>query len=571
MAMLISKFHRIIQSRLIWGAFAVLIILSFVVWGSAPYWADGSTQAGARTAGTLSGRKVTEAQLRDAQSHVYLSVALSVGSLPKDLPADMLREAAVRRLVLMDEARRQGITADDRMVQDQIRGMSFFQDKGQFNPAAYAQFVRGFLRGQLGYPERFFLEHMRQEIVIQRLRRTASDASLVPAGEGDRMFNMLKDQFRVEYTVLAPEAVEKSVTADDAAAKAFFGRDPARYTLPARVEIETAFFDASRFSTNLPAVTDSDIEDFYQDHIADYTTLEAAPASTNGVVQAPQRRTRPLAAVREEVTERMQRGFALDRAEAAASRMVGWIAGDAGSPVPFAEAAARMGVTPARLPAFAPGEPVEGVPEPSPEFYEAATALTSAPGYDFSTPVRSGNGVHVLRLVRHIPPRVPEFNEVAERVRVDARADAVQQALRAKAEALRATGARFVEAAEALGFKVEKPAPFTLQDGLQGSDDAQPIMAAVVYANAGEIVEPIPVMDGRWIVARLAERVAAPAADRKTASADLMRMLGQERQRQMVNLWEETLVRERWVSSEPAPAADDMEPSEEPAPVSESL
>ena len=568
MAMLISKFHKIIQSRLIWGAFAVLIILSFVVWGSAPYWAKGGAETGGRTAGMLSGHKITEAQLRDAQSHVYLSVALSVGSLPKDLPADMLREAAVRRIVVMDEARRQGITADDNTVHDQIRMMSFFQQNGQFNPSAYAQFVRGFLRGQLGYNERFFLEHMRQEIIIQRLRRTASDTALVPVGEGDRMFNMLKDQFRVEYTVLTPEAVEKSITVDDAAAKAFFDRDPARYTLPARVEIETAFFDSSRFATNLPAVAESDLEDFYQDHIADYTTLQAAPASTNGVAQAPQRTTRPLAAVRAEITERMQKGFALDRAEAAASRMVGLIAGDAGTPVPFAEAAGRMGITPARLPAFAPGEPIEGVPEPSPEFYEAAMALSSAPGCDFSTPVRSGNGVHVLRLVRHVPPRVPEFNEVIERARTDARADAVQQALRAKAEALRATGGRFAQAAEALGFKVEKPEPFTLQDGLKGSDFAQPIMAAVVYANAGEIMEPIPVMNGRWIVARVAERVAAPEADRKTASADLMRMLGQERQRQMVNLWEESLVKERWVSSEPKRSADDTEPVEENAPAS---
>ena len=33
MAMMISKFHRLIQSRLLWGAFLVIIVFSFVIWG----------------------------------------------------------------------------------------------------------------------------------------------------------------------------------------------------------------------------------------------------------------------------------------------------------------------------------------------------------------------------------------------------------------------------------------------------------------------------------------------------------------------------------------------------------
>ena len=34
MAMLISKFHRLIQSRLLWAAFLVIVVISFVFWGS---------------------------------------------------------------------------------------------------------------------------------------------------------------------------------------------------------------------------------------------------------------------------------------------------------------------------------------------------------------------------------------------------------------------------------------------------------------------------------------------------------------------------------------------------------
>ena len=33
MAMMISKFHKLIQSRLLWGAFLVIIVFSCVIWG----------------------------------------------------------------------------------------------------------------------------------------------------------------------------------------------------------------------------------------------------------------------------------------------------------------------------------------------------------------------------------------------------------------------------------------------------------------------------------------------------------------------------------------------------------
>ena len=99
MAMLIGKFHKIIQSRLVWGVFAVLIILSFVVWGSAPYWADSGDPAGGRAAGVLSGREVTEADIREAQSHVIYAALLQASDHPLVQP--VIDRISRRRLDLL--------------------------------------------------------------------------------------------------------------------------------------------------------------------------------------------------------------------------------------------------------------------------------------------------------------------------------------------------------------------------------------------------------------------------------------------------------------------------------------
>ena len=52
--MMISKFHRLIQSRLLWGAFLIIIVFSFVIWGMV--WpSDIEKMEQANSAGTLDG------------------------------------------------------------------------------------------------------------------------------------------------------------------------------------------------------------------------------------------------------------------------------------------------------------------------------------------------------------------------------------------------------------------------------------------------------------------------------------------------------------------------------------
>lgn len=565
MTMMISKFHKLIQSRLLWGVFATLIIFSFVVWGSGIGMGEARDTSARKTIGTLDGRKVTEADLRDARAHVYLSVALATLSAPRDLPDDRLREAAIRRLVLLDEARRLNLRVGDEEVMAQVREIPLFQQGGAYQPAVYTQFVHGFLQERLGMTERFFLDHVRQELLVQRVRIMATDAVIVPPIDSERVYQLLHDRFTVEYARVPPAAVADSAEVSEEAAKAFFEADPSRYLRPPQVEVQAAFFDLQRYSTNLPVIVEADIADYYEEHRQEFVLFDPPPSGEADAPAAePEVKTRPLDEVRPEIIERLQRAFARDRAELDATRFVGMIAGDRGAPMPFEEAAAAFGVTPAVLPPFARNEQIPDL-RVGPEFHEAAFALTRATGEDFSTAIRGEDGVYVLRLVRHIPSRVPEFPEVADQVLADARAAEVARLVRAKADALKAAGARFTQIAAALGFKVERAGPFTLSEGLPGNPSAQAILSSVVYRNSGEIADPVIEFDGAAMVVRLAERVEAPSGpERVKRQAELSRMLAGERERDVVNVWEESLVAQRWQpagGAAPAPPSDGADPA----------
>ena len=114
MTMMISKFHRLIQSRLLWGIFLVVIVFSFVIWGMV--WPSQRDRAGqADAVGTLDGETVGFNEFRAADRSIRLSRALALGRDAASTPETevLLRQLAWQRVATLREARKLGITASD--------------------------------------------------------------------------------------------------------------------------------------------------------------------------------------------------------------------------------------------------------------------------------------------------------------------------------------------------------------------------------------------------------------------------------------------------------------------------
>jgi len=65
MPMLISKFHRLIQSRLLWASFLVIIVFSFVIWVRGMPSANRAARESS-AAGKLNGQYVSQQEYRNA-------------------------------------------------------------------------------------------------------------------------------------------------------------------------------------------------------------------------------------------------------------------------------------------------------------------------------------------------------------------------------------------------------------------------------------------------------------------------------------------------------------------------
>ena len=509
MAMLISKFHKLIQSRLLWGGFLVMIVFSFVVWGMVwPSDLDEMEQANA--AGTLDGQPVSHGEFRSAYLNAYMSRALSVG---RDIPSTpendaILRTLSWRRLATLREAGKIGIQATETELVSAIRA-NFKDEQGNYSRPQYDAFIMNLIR-PMGFTGAQFEQHIREEIVIQKLGNLIGRQAQVTPMEIRRTFDTLMDSFVVEYAKIAVD--EQQTRVSDEEARSFFDADPSAFTVPEQREVLYAAFPiADHFDAN-SEIADDDVMDYYELNIEKYTSTE------NGEDGKPRSVVKDMAEVRDEIVTALRRNAAVDKADAIATELTKRAIPGADGRIPdFSEEASKAGLAAQSLPAFSRFD----VPlEDAGANFAAAVFELEAGAFDrVSVPIAGQDNVYVAYLSKIIPPRVPTFDEAKDRVLTQARRKAAIDAMIAKSTVVRdaaiaglAKGQSFADALRDQGVDVQKTDSFTGLSGSSSKDDViQALVQAVVAYNQGEVAEPIPLEDG-IVVAFVASRQPADAS-----------------------------------------------------------
>jgi peptidyl-prolyl cis-trans isomerase D len=559
MAMMISKFHKLIQSRILWGAFLIVIVFSFVIWGMVwPSQMDRADRVNA--AGMLDGEPVTHGEFRAAYIHTYLARALTSG---RDLPSTpendaLLRRISWQRLATLREAARLGITVSEDELVGVIRANFAGQDR-TYDPQQYQNFLQNTIR-PMGFTPAQFEQHVREEIIMQKLGSLIGRQAHVTPLEIQRTFETLLDTFTVEYATILAEDIEKTVEIGEADARTLYDADPAVFTLPEQREVSLAAFPLAEHRDEQEEVAEDDILDFYELHIQDYTRQEQTEdGETREVVE-------DLETVREEIVAALRREAALARADAAAAELAFRAIPDRDGRVPdFTEEAAKAGKTIQKLAPFSRSDlPVE----------DAGAVLTAVAfeldlnAFDrVSAPVAGEENVYVLYLEQIHAPRVPSFEEARADALAAARQRAVRDAIQARALAVQeaamaglAQGQTFADSIRSLGVQAETTEPFTGLSGSASTNDAiQALVQAVVAYNPGEVTDPVPADDG-LIVGYLLDRVAGDPATFDTYRDEIAAAIRNRRAQGLFHDWQTALLApDRFTDLQRPSAADDLE------------
>lgn len=543
MAMLISKFHRLIQSRLLWGAFLVIIVFSFVIWGTKMPGA-ARKESEDRAEGLLNGKPVTPEEFRRAYFNSRMAIGLMLNRMPPagaELEKE-LRHTTWQRLAAEREARALGLPpTTDNEVRNAIEGQPVFQQEGRFEPGRFAMFVRNTL-GELGFNELQFEDYLREEILLEKLRQAVAGTLLIAPLEVQQAVASFSDQFRIDYASI-PANTNAGARITLREAQALFDRDPKAFMIPEKVRVSYVEFPFANYTASATATVDEAMN-FYNEHMERFTQLVSVTnpppfgAATNAApVISKQQERMPFDAVKTNIFAALKQEAARTHAADLADEFAGTLAPDKhGKCLDFATAAKKYALPVRTAGPFAAGEPV-ALAEEVPMFNRTAFALSTNSDERFSVGIRGATGVYVLYLDERLPAHVPSFIEVAQDALEAARAEACTKAQENQANRVREALLKAPPAAAFAGIVQPFGVPALMLTGTvmsarsNANENAEVLLRAALLHNAGEVCDVQRGNDGSLLVARVTERKNADEAAIKTLQPQVLSYIHRQKLR----------------------------------------
>src|SRR5918993_318818 len=168
----------------------------------------------------------------------------------------LLEEMIEARLVLQ-EARRLGLTATDEELMNAIAQISEFHVNGRFNKERYIQLLRA---NRLTPAQ--FEEDQRKQLTIQRLLGVLADAAHVTEAEVRERYRFEQEKINLQFVRFSASDFLSEMKVTDEEIQKFYERNKESLKEPLKVQVEYIHYAFDQFSTPVQ-LTDKEIEDYY--------------------------------------------------------------------------------------------------------------------------------------------------------------------------------------------------------------------------------------------------------------------------------------------------------------------
>jgi peptidyl-prolyl cis-trans isomerase D len=536
--MLITRFHKLIQSKVVWYIILGVIVVSFVGFFT-PTMRSADRQRKSSPAGELFGKKVSQEEYNRARQNSYIWEILSTGRMVPMTEERVLklRENAWLRVAALRKAQAEKILITDKEVVQQLQMMPLFHaENGTFDPARY----KGVLQN-IGLTPQQVENVFREQLGIYKLMYRPVQAALISPYELKRAYHLYTDRFVLDYVLLPREQIEKTVTVPREDAEALFNENPEAFRMPAKVRVSYVEFPVSSFMEQAEVPEGAALQ-VYNRNIEDY---RIETTNENAVVEY-----KPFEEVETEITKELREFSARRLAAAKATEFVVEVSPkNEGAQPDFAGAAAAAGLKVKTLPAFGVKDDLPSIDDTAP-FRQTAFSLQKDAYSSFSDAVIGKDSVYVLSLEQQYPSFLPSFAAVEKEVTEAAREQAVARKLAGRAIEIRdaaakalAGGSDFKAAVKPSGLKVRTTPEFDLSTELK-DEYADTLVELCLNVPQGGLCEPAPVKAG-VLIAYVAGRKSTDAdAGLPAIRQELVDGLSRARAQRLAAGWQASLLRE---------------------------
>jgi len=417
-------------------------------------------------------RNYIEYYRRAYQQDITPEMADRLG-LTQQVINDLVQEALV-----LQQAKREGITVSDEELRLRIQMIPAFQEEGRFSRERYLAQLK-----QIRIEPSEFETEVRREMLRQKMEALVKDGIKVSDVEVEQVYSARFERIRADWAQVETGPLMAQVSVSDADAEAYLKGHEAQFTRPERRRIQYVLITPKAFAQ---AVTDTDAEAYYKEHRTEFERPQRLKAS-HILVRVP-----PTGGSEAENKSKAKVEEAIRRAKSGED--FGKLAKELSEDTATAPQGGDLGFV--------------GKGEMVPQFEEAVFGLKK--GEVSPQPVRTPFGYHAIKIFDVQDGGVQPFREIAARIKEKLAAERSERAAQTKADEARvalAAAKDFAAEAKKLGLDV-KETTAARGDGLEGIGRDQQLEEAMFSLAIGGVSTVIRTSGG-LVIARAAEQFRA--------------------------------------------------------------
>jgi len=252
MTMLISKFNKLIASKIVWLLFCLLVVFAFILMYIPQYLGSGTT---APPAGKIAGETIDAETFYSARNGAKIQHVIDNGRDAEE-PGD-LSQAAMKRVALMKKASDAGFPPNYGAVFNEVN------QQYQANPEQMERQLQSYEQN-FGVNRNDFLRFVAEDRALQSYSSTAVSSMLVSPYEMKKQAAKQNDSFQVSLAKVDRLITRDDIQVTDAEVQAYFDSNGSEYEIPEQVKIKYFLAkDEDALDTNLLVVADEDVYGFY--------------------------------------------------------------------------------------------------------------------------------------------------------------------------------------------------------------------------------------------------------------------------------------------------------------------
>ena len=262
---MLQKLHERIKG---WVATVIILVISatFVLWGVQYYFEQsaGNSDQAAKVNGVI----ITNQELAQAFSMLQNQMLARMGNSYNDAMKQQLKMYALQSIVtqtaLYTTLSKEGFSVGLPQIKAMVMQTPQFQDNGQFSEQKFMQIM-----AQMNETPMHFLKRVQADWVVNQVMQGTLLSGLALPSEVNRWYAIQHQQRAFGYFIVPMQSFISKVTVTDAALKNYYQAQQNDYQIPEKVSVDYLLLSPTAIEKTVK-VTEAEAKTYYQAHLANF-------------------------------------------------------------------------------------------------------------------------------------------------------------------------------------------------------------------------------------------------------------------------------------------------------------